>query len=55
MKIRIHNTAVALTLGALVLGGGLAQAAVTLPPIHKDGPGAKAVFVWPAGVDETHS
>ena len=37
MKIRIHNTAAALTLGALVLGGGFAQAAVTLPPIHKDG------------------
>jgi hypothetical protein len=37
MRALIHKTAVAAALGALMLGGAVAQAAAALPPVHKSG------------------
>lgn len=37
MKTLIHKVATAATLGALMAGGAFAQAAATLPPLHRNG------------------
>lgn len=37
MRTLIRNAALAGTLGAMLLGGALAQSASTLPPVHKTG------------------
>ena len=38
MKSMIHKTALAATLGAMMIGGAFAQAAAALPPVSKSGP-----------------
>ena len=37
MKTLIHKAVTAATLGALMMGGAFAQAAATLPPLHRSG------------------
>jgi len=37
MKTLIHKAAMAATLGALMMGGAVAQTAIALPPVHKSG------------------
>ena len=38
MKSMIHKTALAATLGAMMIGSAFAQAAAALPPVSKSGP-----------------